>query len=287
MSAALPTATAGKREIRTQKLVLTAFFGVVWAASGGLWLASARAGASSTWLFLLAGWIPTLAGLIFAWGEKGPAGLREAAARLAVYRLPWKWYALCLLAPAAVMAAGVGLHWGLTQQPPQILDPAHVVRSLDEWPLALVVIGYIFVFTALGEEIGWRGYALPRLLEMYSPGAASLILGAGWAVWHLPLFWLPGNFHQQIPIAWFVLQILASSVLYTWIYQHTRGSLLMALLFHTGANAAVGLLPVLPGDTGGSMAALWFAVLAAVAAAGAVLRFDRRMQGDPPPTSRF
>ena len=134
---------------------------------------------------------------------------------------------------------------------------------------------YIFIFTALGEEIGWRAYALPRLQTRFSPFTSSLILGVIWAFWHLPLFWMTGNFHRQLSVSWFLLQVLGSTFLYTWMFNRTNGSLLIALLFHTSSNAAVGLLPVLPLDNSGSLRPLWLTVSLLCLVVGLVFWFTR------------
>jgi hypothetical protein len=71
---------------------------------------------------------------------------------------------------------------------------------------------------------------------------------------------MAGNFHQQIPISLFLLQTTGFSILYTWMANHTRGSLLLAHLFHAASNTTIGVLPVLPMDTGGSLRPLWLVV---------------------------
>src|SRR3712207_6537622 len=88
----------------------------------------------------------------------------------------------------------------------------------------------------MGEELGWRGYALPRLLARRSALAASLILGLLWGLWHLPTFYVLGAPQHGLPISAFLLLTMAYSVLFTWIYLHTRGSVLIATLFHSAIN---------------------------------------------------
>ena len=87
-----------------------------------------------------------------------------------------------------------------------------------------------------GEEIGWRGYALPRLAARFGYASASLLLGVIWALWHLPLYFNPfAEVHgQSFPT--FVLLVVAISVVMTWLYVHTNGSLLLATLMHWAIN---------------------------------------------------
>lgn len=86
--------------------------------------------------------------------------------------------------------------------------------------------------SSMGEEPGWRGYALPRLQPQENRLRASLVLGTLWGLWHLPLWLTRGNSAQETYIGWHFLELLATSVLFTWVYNNTQGSLLLALLFH-------------------------------------------------------
>jgi membrane protease YdiL (CAAX protease family) len=95
----------------------------------------------------------------------------------------------------------------------------------------------------LGEEIGWRGYALPRLTERFGLARASLALGLIWACWHLPVFFIPGldQYGQSFPV--YVLQVTALSVAMAWLYVHTNGSLLLAILMHSAINQSKDIVP--------------------------------------------
>jgi hypothetical protein len=88
----------------------------------------------------------------------------------------------------------------------------------------------------LGEELAWRGFALPRLLTRHNALVASLVLGTLWGLWHLPLVWTEGATMYQQPIWLFLADILAKSVLFTWVFLHTRGSVLLAVLLHGATN---------------------------------------------------
>ena len=237
---------------------ISTFFILTYLLSWSIWIPLGRTNISSQWLFWLAGFGPTLVALALTAFHNGWEGIRR------LLQLRWTvkpiWYLVSLLGTPFVMLVAVGLHMALGGKRPAYMDPNHVVTSLEQWPLVIVVFLYVFIFTALGEEIGWRAYALPRLQARFSPFLSSLILGFVWAFWHLPLFWMAGNFHEQLPLSWFVLQVIGSTFLYTWFFYRTNGSLLIALLFHTSSNAAVGLLPILPLDNGGSLRPLWLVV---------------------------
>mgnify|MGYP001820257238 FL=1 len=93
------------------------------------------------------------------------------------------------------------------------------------------------------EEFGWRGYALDRMQDGRNALPASLLLGLIWGSWHLPLFFIDGTVQQAIPVWQFLLQQMLLAVLYTWLYNNTSGSLLVAIVFHTFGNASAALLP--------------------------------------------
>ncbi|HEY9121517.1 MAG TPA: type II CAAX endopeptidase family protein [Brevefilum sp.] len=119
-------------------------------------------------------------------------------------------------------------------------------------PYAMIVpIGLlIWLFGAYPEEYGWRGYALPRLLRKYNPLLASLILGAIWGIWHLPLHFIPTTTQYVIPIWQYFLLTIVLSVLYTWLYLGTGGNLFSASLFHASGNIAGALIPYWTSNTG-------------------------------------
>jgi membrane protease YdiL (CAAX protease family) len=120
----------------------------------------------------------------------------------------------------------------------------------------------------LQEELGWRGYALPRLIDRWSSVSAALGLGVAWACWHLPLYALDAGDQERAPLAAFLISVVALSVVYTWFWTVTGGSLLVALLLHSSTNAAgVILLRDARSDFGPSILATCLIVSLALAAA--------------------
>jgi membrane protease YdiL (CAAX protease family) len=109
-----------------------------------------------------------------------------------------------------------------------------------------------------GEEIGWRGYVLPRLQAKHSALASSLILGVIWGFWHLPKYLAPGNTSS---FALFMLKIVADSVLYTWLFNNTKGSLLLTTIFHASGNTAGVFLPIANTVIGSNAGALVLQIL--------------------------
>jgi membrane protease YdiL (CAAX protease family) len=98
------------------------------------------------------------------------------------------------------------------------------------------LLGLIFFVGGGQEELGWRGFALPRLLTMYSPVVASIILGLAWSFWHVPLFFSPHAIQNQIPFFWYVLNTIFFSGILTNIHQHNK-NVILPMIAHAGLNA--------------------------------------------------
>ena len=122
------------------------------------------------------------------------------------------------------------------------------------------------------EELGWRGYALPRLLNRWSGVQASLLLGTVWATWHLPLYAIGGEDAERAPLAIFMVSVVALAVLYTWLWRETSGSLLIVLVFHSATNAAASLLLTDAGDDHGPLMIATVLTVALSFAAGIALK---------------
>jgi membrane protease YdiL (CAAX protease family) len=197
---------------------------------------------------LIAGYGPALAAMILVAREAGRDGLKELLGRLLHWRIGLAWYVLVVVSPVAFMLVGITVHVALGEQAPNLAD-SPLLREVAEGATPLLFLAIVFVQQALvliGEEVGWRGYALPALQARYSALVASLMLGLVWGLWHLPLILTPAarSGVADVPVVLFLLDIVASSVFYAWVYNNTRGSLFAVTLLHTVTNTAVVFLPV-------------------------------------------
>jgi membrane protease YdiL (CAAX protease family) len=178
-------------------------------------------------------WIPAIAALLAAALTGGRGALRELGSRLVRWRVGWQWYVVVILGPATFSLAVAGIYTLFGGSWADAAPPAILVGPLVVLPLFLVILT---LTDGLGEELAWRGFALPRLLTRYNALAASLILGVIWALWHLPLLWTEGGPMYQLPVWLLLLDVTAKAVLFTWVFLHTRGSVLIAMLFHGATN---------------------------------------------------
>ncbi|MGD8731052.1 MAG: type II CAAX endopeptidase family protein [Anaerolineales bacterium] len=153
-------------------------------------------------------------------------------------RIPTKWYVVIFLLYPLLHFVAVGfssLAYGESASFENISRFAQ--NPLSIFPYLL----FLLVFGPLPEELGWRGYALDGLLSRFPAWSASLLLGVVWAAWHIPLFFIAGTYQAQIGFwgleFWkFVLEILADSILLTWVFNNTNRSTLSAILFHFMIN---------------------------------------------------
>jgi uncharacterized protein len=211
---------------------LVTFFILVFGLTWVVWVPRA-AGAPLDIVGQAWTWAPAIAALLAAALTGGRAAVSELGSRLVRWRVGWQWYLVVILGPAVFSLVVAGVYVLLGGSWAEAAPPALLEGSLMMLPLFLVILT---LTDGLGEELAWRGFALPRLLSRYNALAASLILGVIWALWHLPLLWTEGNgmFHQ--PIWLLLMDVTAKSVLFTWVFLHTRGSVLLAMLFHGATN---------------------------------------------------
>ena len=239
---------------------LTAFFGLTFLLSWGLWIPMIVLGREIPVLRIGGTFGPLAAALTLTLAGEGRTGAMRLLRPLGFWRVNGLWYVFALFATALTVFTALGIYFA---------GDGHrlVFNDLNQIYLVVPVFLYVLFFSVLGEETGWRGFALPRLQQRLGPLKASLLLGLIWGLWHIPLFGIPGNFHHPIPLGLFILQDVALAVVMTWIYNHTGGSLLLIHLFHAASNTTLGILPVLPMDTGGDLKPLYltFGLLIALA----------------------
>ncbi len=190
-------------------------------------------------LSLFMAYAPTIAAFIVTGITTGREGMRRLFGRILRWRAGIQWYLIVLL--------GIPLLYFAALQVDILLGGS--AKPLPSGGLPVAAIGAILMFIVNGlvngEEFAWRGFALPRLQARYSALASSLILGGVWVLFHLPLFFTrgggAGGNMSETPFLAFVLIMLSGSVLVTWLFNNTRGSVLFAYLFHAASNTWPGI----------------------------------------------
>jgi uncharacterized protein len=186
---------------------------------------------SAVWVFLG----PTLAAFVVTGVIGGRAGIRRLLSRYVLWRVGLRWYLVVLAGPPAVMLLVTILLPGALASF-RTLAPLNPLPLLVSFPLILVFGGALF------EEGGWRGFALPRLQRQYGPLVGSLILGTLWACWHLPLFWIAvwGTPPTVLNMVLYFPTVVFMTIVFTWVFNNTEGSILLAILLHASFDVFVG-----------------------------------------------
>jgi uncharacterized protein len=195
------------------------------------------------WIWILYAFGITFLGPIFALGPflaaiivtaltRGKVGLKALLSRMVRWRVGLSWYAVALLLPVAVYVVAVSLNILLGAS-------ASTAEQFGSWYLILPLFAYSLLFPlsgAFGEELGWRGYALPRVQARLWALSAALIIGVIQTAWHLPLFMID----RSTPPVPLIAGYMGLGILATWVFNNTRGSVLMTMLLHASFNTNAG-----------------------------------------------
>jgi membrane protease YdiL (CAAX protease family) len=261
----------GSRRSLALFFLLTLFAWAIWIPQAarsygvGVWAPSMQSPLNA-----LTVWSPGLAAMLLCWRASGKAGIATLFSRLGLWRVPLKWYLVALfLAPALWFCAfGIDRLTGQTYN----LETPLLLQSFSAGAVAMIPIAAVFTLpNALGEELGWRAFALPRLQQKHSPIVASIVIGIFWGFWHVPA-WLAwsGVEASPLPILVMVVNMVPAAIVFTWLFNRTNGSLLLVTLYHASIANKGYFLPTLP--TYAEPALLWLVAVAIVTAGGMTRR---------------
>ena len=271
-----------------------AFFALAFAWSWACWLLAPQlkiySPAAGVALTLAAGLGPSLAAVVMVGYSHGRDGLRRWLLRCLQWRVGWPVVVLAFLLPPLMVGLAAAIHLALGG----VLPPS--AFSGQVWMAALSVMVMFFVGGPFGEEFGWRGYALPALQERFGWRVASLLLGMVWAAWHLPLFYIANAVQSHLPMDLYALSVVASSVLFAWLFNRSQGSVAPVLILHTAVNAWSMIVPVMTLPDGSNQRPFQIVVGIQVLVAIALLcrnrqrprdESDARTVGDPLTAARL
>jgi len=177
---------------------------------------------------------PSIAGVITIALVSGKDGLRDLVRRALKWKVGLKWWLIALFLPMLLTIAALSVNLLMGASTPTF------AAIKTEWYLLPVFFLITIIGGPLGEEFGWRGFMLPNLQKRTSPWLASVLVGLMWGLWHIPLFFKPDEFHYQLGLARLPLYVLAEiglAMLMTWVYNKTKGSLLVGgLIYHNADN---------------------------------------------------
>ena len=212
-----------------RRLPLITFFVLAYALAWWIWILYAF---NVTFLGPIFALGPFLAAIIVTALTKGTAGLKELLSRMVRWRVGLGWYAAALLLPVAVYVVAVSLSILLGAR-------ASTAEQFGSWYLIFPLFAYSLLFPlsgAFGEELGWRGYALPRVQARLWALSAALVIGVIQTAWHLPLFMIDRS-TSPVPL---IVGYMGLGILATWVFNNTRGSVLLTMLLHASFNTNAG-----------------------------------------------
>ena len=212
-------------------VIAYAFSWLVWVplalSEDGAGLLSFRSPIGVSAAVIIASFVgPFLSAFIMSGITEGRAGIGRLLRRFVLWRVGLGWYLFALIGIPMILVLGLIFL-------PGTLSSFQGLASLARLPLLSLSV-YVLFHGPLGEEAGWRGFALPRLQHLHGPLVGSLILGPLWALWHLPLFWVPAwKFPPTLlNIVLWVIACIPFTIVMTWAFNNTKGSLLIATLVH-------------------------------------------------------
>jgi membrane protease YdiL (CAAX protease family) len=252
---------------------IPAFFVLTFVIAWSLWIPLGLLAPEKYVLSLPGAWAPTISAVILTGLAEGRSGVRTFLKKTLRWRVGFQWYMVVLFGIAAIayMAIGIGRMFGFPS--PAISLPGGLPRDALFLFLPVFFFANVFVGGPIAEDIGWRGYILPKMREQMSALKASLLIGVIWAMWHLPYFIFPtwSNAVGNTPFLWFALLTTSWSVLFAWVYVNTE-SILMPILFHAAINTTLGTLGIL-GQAGGDVKPLILNTALTWVAVGIVVAF--------------
>lgn len=172
-------------------------------------------------LYLLAVYAPAISGVVVAWRRLGSSGLRGYFARLKMIRMPVSNWLFLVIGIPFIVYAGATVSGTLSTTP--VFSP---------WYTMVPALLASMFLAGTWEELGWRGVAQPLLQRRFTPLTSGLIVGAVWAIWHLPAFALSGTVQSAWAVGPYFVGVVAVSVIMTWFFNASKGSILVAFVVH-------------------------------------------------------
>ncbi len=242
------------------------FFAATYAVAWLIWLPAIlwRGEQPNLLLVVLGACVPSAMGIAFTHLTQDRQGRRDFWIRvLDVRRIGWRWLLVIILVFPLANRTAMLVYALMGGTPPSPVDVGEILANPG---LVLQIILANLLISGISEELGWRGFALDRLQRRWGALVASLVLGLVHALWHLPLFFIPGITQGEMGLfslgaVVFAIGTIAGSVIFTWVYNNTGRSILSAILLHFVVNLCLDLLVGLQGALPTAYSAVYTGVL--------------------------
>jgi uncharacterized protein len=196
--------------------------------------------------FTFVGYTPTLSALLVAGLFPGGGGARSVLRQVRTWRVGIGWYAIAVFGPAVLFLLDEAVNLVLGGSAPQRWIVLPSLSGFFPGSLFFSVMGVLA--GTIGEEFGWRGFAQPRLQKRYGALKASVIIGLVWGTFHLWILPICHCMSLSDVIVTQYLRLMATAVIYAWIYNSTKGSLFLVMVAHAAHNITVDLMPMVGGS---------------------------------------
>lgn len=220
------------------KRQLITFFALTYGLSWSLFFIGHQT--DIIFFILLGVWSPSLTSLFLTGYFYRKKGLLQLLGRFKRFKVKWYWWVLLILLPASIHFTGRSL-W-------QLFFTGEITPSILKISYWLGAIIPSFLIAGFGEELGWRGFALPRLQRHFSPISASFILAIVHLCWHLPTYWLGQGIHN-VPFIYLFAFVFSWTFIFNWLYNKSGGSMLFAVGFHAISNASLSIVSFFPSES--------------------------------------
>ncbi len=247
-----------KENIMLKRLQLPLFFLLAFIISWAIWIPQAVATLGicksaisiESPLNLIAVWGPGLAAIILSVLAKSKEGAKKLFRPIKYWRVGIHWYIFVLFYPISKWLVAYIIDTLLGQSYKLGSSPILSFFNLPEQAIMIPIAVVSTFLNTLGEEVGWRGFALPKLQVKYTAFVSTIIIGLFWGFWHIPMWIAQGYMDLSLlPIITKTLSIVPLAIIFTWVYNSTKGSLLLVWLFHASITIAGYFAPSLPTTT--------------------------------------
>jgi len=238
-----------KKKFKEIPIYLAFTFALTW----GIWLLTLsefNLRVSNAILIVIGTFIPSFVGLLMEYKINGIKEFIKSAKRIVNPKISLKWYLYIFGAMPTIMLLSYAVL--------QLSGRAIPNSEFPVYTIPLVFIYIMFLMGPLGEEAGWRGFLLQRMVFFYRPLYASIVVGLIWSLWHLPLFFLDAtiqsklanNYSFAFAFCGYILYTLMITIQISILYINTKGNIFGVILFHTMANTSLGMMPLILSKTG-------------------------------------
>jgi membrane protease YdiL (CAAX protease family) len=218
---------------------LIAFTVLAYSFSWSFWLFASGGKHPSTFLTWIGGFGPAIAAFILTTLLEGRDGLRRMLSKAFVWKIHLLWYLVALGLPIIGMVGLIAIYALISGDFAPLQSLGTWLLELGENSGVLVITLLLGLIVLIGEEFGWRGYALPKLRANHTDLVSSIGVGIIWGLWHLPNLWPFQPKQDALDLLFFMADIVTISILYTWLYIHSAESILLVSVFHSTYDVMV------------------------------------------------